>query len=411
MKNKVLAVVLSVVISFGLWLYVTSVVSPESEKTYYNIPVILQNENVLTERGLMITSEIPAVTIELKGNRTDLNVLNEANINIFVNVASIEAAGNHLLRFDISYPGTIPDSAIEEKSYSLDRIPITVENKLKKSIPVVVNYSGAVPEGYIAYKETAILDYKTVEISGPESVINQVTQAIVDVNMDSRVETFAEQFGFTLCNEAGEPVDVAMVTTNTESVNISVQIQRYMDVKLSVEVVDGGGATKDTCTITIQPEIIRVAGNDALLEKLDTIQLGTINLSEVQTDSTLTFPITLPEGVTNETGVTEAAVEVKFPDLKTKTFSVKNIVPVNVPEGLEAEIITQAIEVKIRGPVAMVDAMKDTDISATVDFTGAQIGTATMKANISISPAYAQAGALNTYSVSATLREPTGGRG
>ena len=44
MKNKILAALLSVAVAFGLWLYVITVVNPESEKTYYEIPVVLQNK-------------------------------------------------------------------------------------------------------------------------------------------------------------------------------------------------------------------------------------------------------------------------------------------------------------------------------------------------------------------------------
>ena len=77
MKNKLLAVLVSAVIAFGLWLYVITVVSPESEQTYYDIPVVLQNKDVLNERGLMIVGEAPTVTLVLKGNRTILNELNE----------------------------------------------------------------------------------------------------------------------------------------------------------------------------------------------------------------------------------------------------------------------------------------------------------------------------------------------
>lgn len=406
MKNKIVAIIVSVVLSFSLWLYVTTVVSPESEMTYYDIPVILENENVLAERGLMITSDIPTITLRLKGTRTDLNNLNESNINILASVSGILAPGEHFLRYDPSYPGSIPASAVEIISSNMDLIPITVENKLKKSVQVVVNFPGSVTEGYIANKDNAILDYKTIEISGPESVVSQVEQAIVEVNMEGRKETFAEQFPFTLCNSEGEPVDVAMVTTNTESVNVSVQIQRYMDVELTVQVVDGGGATSKTCDITINPNPIRISGSDALLDKITTIELGSIDLSGILKDGTLTFPIVLPEGVTNETGVTEATVDVKFPDLKTKSFNVTKIVTTNVPEGLEVEMITQALEVKVRGPIALVDSMKESHITATVDFTGAQIGTATIKATISIDEDFKEVGALNTYSVSATLLEP-----
>ena len=55
MKNKVLAILLSVVVAFGLWMYVITSVSPGSEETYYNIPVVMDGETLLAERNLMIT--------------------------------------------------------------------------------------------------------------------------------------------------------------------------------------------------------------------------------------------------------------------------------------------------------------------------------------------------------------------
>ena len=77
MKNKLIYALLSFVIALGLWFYVIAVVSPESEETYYNVPVVLQNESVLTEKGLMIiTQNKPSVTLRLRGNRSDLNKLN-----------------------------------------------------------------------------------------------------------------------------------------------------------------------------------------------------------------------------------------------------------------------------------------------------------------------------------------------
>ena len=41
MKNRFGSILLSIVIAFGLWLYVITYVSPNSEETYYNIPVVL----------------------------------------------------------------------------------------------------------------------------------------------------------------------------------------------------------------------------------------------------------------------------------------------------------------------------------------------------------------------------------
>ena len=58
MKSKIIALLLALLFSCGLWLFVVTVEQPESENTYYDIPVIYQNdgEALLKDRGLMIVS-------------------------------------------------------------------------------------------------------------------------------------------------------------------------------------------------------------------------------------------------------------------------------------------------------------------------------------------------------------------
>ena len=41
-KNRLLSTLLAVSVAFVLWVYVITVVSPNSEDTFYNIPVVLQ---------------------------------------------------------------------------------------------------------------------------------------------------------------------------------------------------------------------------------------------------------------------------------------------------------------------------------------------------------------------------------
>ena len=65
MKNKLSTLILSLLIAFGMWIYVITSVSPGSEETFHNIPVVREGETVLQERGLMIT-EVSANTVSLK---------------------------------------------------------------------------------------------------------------------------------------------------------------------------------------------------------------------------------------------------------------------------------------------------------------------------------------------------------
>ena len=407
MKNKLLAVILSAVVAFGLWLYVITVVSPESEKTYYEIPVVLQNKEILAERNLMVVSDIPTVTLVLKGNRTVLNDLNEANINVIANVANIEKPGLQSLSYDIQYPGNVSRNDVSVQSSSTDLVTLKIENKLKRMIDVEIDYGGSsVPEGFIADLKNAQLDYEGIVVSGPESVMNVLAKAVIYVDLNNQTQTMVNEYEYVLCDKDGNPIDARLLTTNVEKVNLTLKIQQLKDIKLVVDVIEGGGATASTSTIEIDPKQIRVSGSDTLLENLEELNIGTINLAEILSDRILTFDIILPEGVTNETGVDTATVNVKFPQLMVREIDVSNITAINVPEGLEVDMITQALVVKVRGPIEQVRKLKASDIDVTVDFAGAQIGTATMKAEITLPAAFSDIGAVGTYQVSATLQEP-----
>ena len=79
-KSKLTSIALSLVIAFGLWLYVVTNVSQEADYTIYNVPVVMEGETVLTERNLMITSvSADDVDLTLSGNRSDLAKVSSGN--------------------------------------------------------------------------------------------------------------------------------------------------------------------------------------------------------------------------------------------------------------------------------------------------------------------------------------------
>lgn len=404
MKNKILTALLSFGVALALWLYVVTFVSPNSDQHYYNIPVTLQSEIVLQERGLMITTtELPTVSLHLEGSRADLNKLNSSNITVAVDVSRIGEPGTHNLSYTPSYPGDVPNNAISVLSRTPSTITLEVEERISKQVPVDILYAGALSEDYMADKENKELDYENISVVGPKSVIDQIAMARIEVNLDGRVESLSEQFEYTLCNEKGEPVDAQLVTTDVAAVTLTLRIVRVKQIDLTLNVLYGGGATVETSEITIEPQSIRVSGSDTLLAGLESLELGTIDLSEMLTDEVLTFPIKLPEGITNETGVLEATVDVRFPDLVTKTLKVKNFTAINVPAGLEADVITKQLEIQIRGPKSSIDKITEENVTVTVDFANEQAGTVTVKAEITIN--VDGVGAVGTYNITATLRK------
>lgn len=409
MKNKILSAALSLVIAFVLWFYVITVVSPGSEDWVYDIPVVFEGETVLTEdRGMMITSRSEDVLIDLKlsGNRTDLAKVNRGNITIKVDLSKVYDPGEHELTFNPIFPGDVPSGALTVESKYPETVKLTVEKKVKKPVDVRVNFVGSAAENFMVDTENRILDYPTVNVTGPSSVVELIDHAKIDVDLTDRVESISENFRYTLCDADGNPVDVELVTTDVAEVHLDVKIQRFKQIPLTLALTYGGGTTEHSVEVIVEPAYISVSGSELMLEDLNEIQLGSIDLSAIEADFEQTYPITIPEGITNLSERTEATVKVQFLNLAIMDFEVTDITTANVPAGMEAELMSQVLKVRLRGPAAIMKKLTAQDIKVVVDFSGKELGSFTIKPTITVSgEAFTNVGAVGSYSVSATLRE------
>jgi len=408
MRNKILSGLLSVAIAFGLWLYVITYVSSASESTFYNIPVVFEGEAVLNDRGLMLSSkQDTTITLVLSGSRSDLAKVNSSNITVKASLAGIYEPGENIgLSYNISYPGDVPSNAFVEESRNPENVRVSVEKLVSnKEIPVIVKYNGtSVPEGFMCDKENAQLDHDVVLISGPGSVADLISQAIIEVDLTEQRESISQDYRYTLCDAEGAPVDAGSITVNTEQIHLDLKIRRVKEVALKVNVIYGGGVAENNVAVNLDTDTIRLSGGEAVLDALgDEILLGSIDLAELDKSQDVTFPITLPEGVTNETGITEVTASVRFVGVNTREMSVANIEILNVPEGMEVDLITKKLAVIVRGPTGMVSNLTEEDISAVVDFTDAEEGSSTFKATVRFSEEFQKMGAVGTYSVSATV--------
>ena len=405
MKNKLLAGLLSLGIAIGLWLYVVTVISPNSDKHYYNVPIDESYLGTLESRGLTVVDKgQTTVSLHLEGNRTDLDKLNKSNITILLDVSRVYEAGVHEVPFSVTYPGDVPNNAISVLKKNPGTITIEVDHLVTKTVPVVLYYRNQ-KEDYMVDKENRELDYEEINITGPAKVIDTIAMARVDVDLSDRIQSIDhETFVYSLCNEAGEPVDARRVTTDVESLLLTLEIRKVKEVPLVLKVVSGGGATEETAIITIDPLNVLISGDDSFLAAVDQIELGTVNLGDVTDGQVLTFPIKMPnKDVENMTGVAEASVQVQFPDLGTKTLTVTKFKAMNEPSGLKADVVTKQLEIQVRGPKEIIDTVTEQDILVTVDFGNEQLGTATVKADVTVN--VEGVGAVGTYNITATLKK------
>lgn len=400
MENKRFAsMLLSVIVAFGLWMYVINNVSTEQERTYRNVQVVLEGESVLRERNLMIVSDRDlTVQVDLKGSRKDLNNLNSTNLTLTASLDGIYDPGEYQLGYRVGTPGNVPSGAVTVMNKQPSTITVVVAERISRSIPVQVEFIGEAAEGFIVDKPQAELDHQEVTITGPREVVEQIDHAFISVNCTDRTETITESYRFELRDRENNPVDAAMITTNMEHIRVKVPVFLTKRIPLVLTVNPGGGATEETSKIVLDPAYIDVSGSEMALANLEELVIGTLNLGEIPTDTEKTFEIKLPEGVTNLSNINEAVVDISFPALATREFTVTEIRTKNVPAGMTADLLTKQITISVRGPKSLIEKMEDADVVVQIDLTGVE-GSVAAEAKISFTSGFEGVGAVGKYSV------------
>lgn len=404
-SNKLVMLLLSGIVAFALWIYVITVVSPNSETTIYGVSVELQGEGVLNDRKLIITERIDTVDLQLEGNRTDLDKISNKNTSVVVDVTKIYDAGEHNLSFNFVPPGDIPSDALAIQSKRPNSIRLVVEERLEKEIPVVVLYKNNTPTDFL--KEPEQLDRAMVIVSGPASAVNTITQAVVEIDLANCRETIVESKTFTLCDQDGKEVKNEFVKTVDDNyqVNVTVPIALFKEIPLKLNVTSGGGATPENTKITMSHETLGISGPEAVVSAIEEIVVGSVDLGKMKESQTLEYELTLPEGVTNETGVTTVTAEIDFSDLTTHSFQVTRIETINLPDGMAVQLSAEVVEVLIRGSASDLEQMTTEDITVMVDLTGAVLGVEKYPVTIVLADGFTDSGAVGTYSVTATISQ------
>ena len=378
MKEKILYLLISVVVAFGLWSYVITTDSPEWEETYYEIPVILKNESVLHGNGLMLgDGKIPTVTLRLKGNRSDLVNLNKSDITLVADLSRIYESGKQSVSYSIAFPGDIPDNSVEILEKTPKEIQLTIMERRTKDVDIELVYNGSVPEGFRTDKENVTLDRDAIRVVGPAAVVDRIACAQIQVDLEGQTGTINSTYRYVLLDREGKEVDSSQLTVDAEEVELTLKIQRYKEIKLLLNVIPGGGATEATTKITLSHTSIQVAGAEQVIRELpDIIVIGELRLADLPVGFSRPFPFKLPEGVENlSMEKNEVAVSVEFPNLKTKTIRVTNIQASNVPAGMEAEFLSTELTVNIRGPEAQIMKLTEANVTIVVDLSNAEVGT------------------------------------
>lgn len=416
MKSKVILLLIALVVAFSLWLYVITVVSPDSEISINHVSVQSQGEKLLLEQSnLMVVTDMSDLEVDLvlNGNRTDLIKLSRSNITITVDVSKIDRPGEHEVTYDITLPGDIPSNAVSVQTRDPDRLTLVVENRVRNpEVPFKLVYDKAQLPGNYTMKESAMEYPEFITVSGPESLMKTVAYAEAKLDLENRQESYIEEtIPYVLYDKEGEEIESELLT-HDGTVLVTAPINYTKELPLKLQLKAGGGATeKDALVRFFVPngdetqeqdeEItgITVSGSKPILDGESTLTLASIDLATVRDGDKLTFileelPLLKEEGVNNESGITEIYAIITFPQLKEREFDSMIISAEGVGESLQANLAQKRISITVRGQAELIDALSVGDITVYVDLAGVTEGKDAFPVKVRFAAGFEQLGAL-----------------
>lgn len=404
--SKGVYIAISIFCAILIWMYIDVTEKPDAPVTIRNIPVTFYGEDLLEEDGLMIAdAEGRTVNLTLTGNRSTLSNLNRDNIIVRVDASSqISKPGEVSLDYTVTLPsGT---SSVKIKSRSVETIDVTVIKMGRKTIGLRGVFTGSVADGYMYDTSRFSFSVEQITIHGEQSLVESVDHAQVTLSEKNLTDTWQGSLPVSLVDGEGNPVDSEDLILSDTVVDVTFPVYAVKTVPLSVEILPGGGATEDDITCQISPKKITVSGTKNALEELDEITLGEIDLAQIITSETENIAIDLPEGITNVSGTTSAQVSVSVnSDLVTKKLNVTNLTLKNVPEGREATLLTESLEVRIRGDKDSMSLLMERDVSVEVDLSKLEeesTGVCAVAADVKVT-GLSDVGVIGTYEVTVQI--------
>jgi YbbR domain-containing protein len=366
----------SLIFAIIVWFLVTNINDPITSVRYTNIPVTLMNTSLITDQGQVYTildGSDTINTVTLYAPRSIIDSLSQNNI---VATADLQELSS-LNTVGITVTTNKYRDKIETIVSSSDVVKLSVERKASKSLALKATTSGSLTDGYVI--GDVATDQNMVRISGPESVVNRIASAAVDVDVTGFTSNIGTDADIKLLDADGNEVDGSLVSMNIKTVRVNVVIYETKYVPITY-VVNGEAANGYMYTGQIEstPDSILVAGRSNTIASINEIKVEdeAIDVTGLTSNLTYTYDISdfLPSGVSLGDKEFSGSVSIvaHVEPIATQTFDV-SVSNVQVEGSIEGFTVTiddteyETVSLTLQGLKATINSVDPDNITGKVN--------------------------------------------
>ncbi len=371
LDNKKLMLIVSLVLSFMFWI----VSSDNTTQTINDVPLNYSLSDSASKELKIFSSSVDKVSVKVSGKRVIIDSLSEEDLIATVDLFGVTEPGTNSYKINVENTG---NAAFDIESISPDSVNIMIDKEATKTVNLFGKFSYS-PEGY--YVENNVPE--TIEITGPESVVNQVESAYISGSVTSSdASTVTNNFTVRLCDNVDPTAANAMdlsaeyITMSYDNVDVSFRFLKLdEDVPFSIS-YEPSSIKLSSSYFSITPSTISVAGPESLISGENAISDFAIDIgslskykNQIYNETFLIEDVIGNDFINKSQGVESIKVQLDFSSLEIETFDVPSsrIYVRNEPEGYSYTAPT-TYPVTIVGTAAVLESLSESNFYVTYDF-------------------------------------------
>lgn len=360
--------ILALLVSVGLWIIAININDPVSENTY-TVNVSLQNAGVLSSAGkyFEVKDNSDRIKVVIRGTRTALSQFNQADIVATADLSKITE--DNLVPIDLST--TKQSDKIEGIRSESQYVKLALEDVRRLQMPIEVKVLNDPQDGYILGSTQT--SQNVVIISGPESIINQVESAAVEIDVSGATTDVKISLPIHLYSKGDDIIDTTKVNMSVQEISTTASILQKAVVPL-IAIPQGTPTQGYVLNGIIEglPTEITIAGKSNIVSKIPYIDISeSLDVNDIYQNTSYEININdyLPDGVSmvgnvGNNGILDISVGVDKESERTIVLDPEAIQVVGVPEGYSATVsdLEDDVEVPVSGLKSLLDTVDESKL-------------------------------------------------
>lgn len=379
LKNNLGLKIAAVIFAVILWSYVMAETNPPRPKSLENIPVTIQNIESLKARGLTISEDLSkvlkkGVRVNLEVRQKELKLVNEDNVSASIDFATTNGKGEMTFKINgATKYGTV--TSVEPKN-----IQLTVDEYIKKQIPVKCTVKGAGQTGYFVGVPT--ISPNVIEIIGARKDVEKAASAVCEVDITNKTTSINQSVDVKILDSNGNALDNSVYFENLPSVIVQIDILPIKKVPVNAEgsILNASKvkAGYEIGEIKVEPAEVEIAAEQSVLNGISEVVLSDMDVSGAYENTIFTVKPKALEGV-RFLSSDPIQVTVNISQIQSKkSFSDVTVALLNRPPGSKVYLDPETVDVTVSGGIKDIEFIRRNYIKLFVDLSGLSKGTYTL---------------------------------